>query len=267
MTSRKALLAAMLLLAASVTAQAGQARVAIIIDDLGYRLDAGRRAIALPGPVTFAVLPGTPRAVTLARWAHQQGKEVLLHLPLQANSDDNDREPIGIDLDMSRDRLATTFASAMSSVPHVIGVNGHKGSLLTRHPGHMQWLMEEIRARNGLFFVDSYTTAHSVALQMATEAGVSAIRRDVFLDPDPSPQTVSRQFERMKLLAKRRGFVVAIGHPYAATLELLEKELPKLDQEGIELVTISELVGRPRPLEQHAELAEEFVEPLLPNAL
>jgi len=242
MTRMRACLAAMMLLFASVPAAAGQPRVAIIIDDLGYELEAGRRAIGLPGPVTFAVLPGTPRAAALAEWAHERGKEVLLHLPLQANVDDKVDEPIGIDLDMSRETLASTFDVALSSVPYVVGVNGHRGSLLTRHPGHMQWLMEEIRARDDLFFVDSYTTVHSVALQMATEAGVSAVRRDVFLDPDQSPETVVRQFERMKLLARRRGFVVAIGHPYRSTLELLERELPKLREQGIELVTISELV-------------------------
>lgn len=242
MTRIRACLAAMALLFASVTGAAGQPRVAIIIDDLGYQLEAGRRAIGLPGPVTFAVLPGTPRAAALAEWAHERGKEILLHLPLQANSDDKRDEPIGIDLDMSRETLASTFDVALSSVPYVIGVNGHRGSLLTRHPGHMQWLMEEIRARDDLFFVDSYTTAHSVALQMATEAGVSAVRRDVFLDPDQSPETVVRQFERMKRLARKRGFVVAIGHPYRSTLELLERELPKLREQGIELVTISELV-------------------------
>jgi len=238
---RACLTAALLLVALHATA-AGQPRVAIIIDDLGYQLEAGRRAIALPGPITFAVLPGTPRATTLARWAHEHGKEVLLHLPLQANSDDDDNEPVGIDLDMSRAVVGATFDVALSSVPHAIGVNGHKGSLLTRHPGHMRWLMEEIRARDDLFFVDSYTTAGSVAMQIATEAGVSAVRRDVFLDPDETPETVARQFERMKRMATKRGFVVAIGHPYKATLELLEKELPKLHEQGFELVTISELI-------------------------
>lgn len=79
-------------------------------------------------------------------------------------------------------------------------------------------------------------------MQVATEAGVQSARRDVFLDPDRSPETVARQFERMKRLAKKRGFVVAIGHPYDATLTLLEEELPKLREQGIELVTISELV-------------------------
>ena len=235
-------MAALTLLFASLPALAGQPRVAIIIDDLGYQLNAGRRAIELPGPVAFAVLPGTPRAGDLARWAHARGKEVLLHLPLQANSADQGDEPIGINLDMSREMLASTFEMALNSVPYVVGVNGHRGSLLTRHPGHMRWLMQEIGARSDLFFVDSYTTAHSVALQMATEAGVSAVRRDVFPDPDPSPETVTRQFERMKRLARKRGFVVAIGHPYESTLAFLESELPKLGEQGIELVTVSELL-------------------------
>lgn len=242
MTRIKTCVTAMLLLVAAHSIAAGQPRVAIIIDDLGYQLEAGQRAIALPGPIAFAVLPGTPRAVSLARWAHEHGKEVLLHLPLQANSDDKDDQPVAIGLDMSREAVGTTFEVALNSVPHVVGVNSHQGSLLTRHPGHMQWLMEEIGARDDLFFVDSYTTAASVALQIANEAGVSAVRRDVFLDPDRSPETVARQFERMKRLARKRGFVVAIGHPYKATLALLEKELPKLSGQGIELVPISELV-------------------------
>ena len=127
-------------------------------------------------------------------------------------------------------------------MPHVIGINGHRGSLLTRHPGQMLWLMEEIRARENLFFIDSYTHHESVALQIAQEAGVNATRRDVFLDPDRSPETVALEFERMKKLARKRGQVIAIGHPYPATLDLLERELPRLAEEGFELVRVSELL-------------------------
>jgi len=240
------ILAAMLLSAATGSVATGQPRVAIIIDDLGYRLDAGRRAISLPGPVAFAVLPGTPRARALAQYAHDSGKEVLLHLPLQARPNDPMREPVTIRLDMSRDEFNKTFDRALNSVPHAIGVNGHRGSLLTRHPGHMRWLMEEIQARNNLFFVDSFTTHESVAVQIATETGVQARKRDVFLDPDLEPKTVAREFARMKRLAEKNGTVVAIGHPYATTLELLEQELPKLEAQGFELVTISKLVDTER---------------------
>jgi len=217
-------------------------RIAIIIDDLGYHLTNGKRAIDLPGSITFSFLPGSPRARVLADRAHASGKEVLLHLPLQAHSSIHHNEPSEIRLDMSRARVGDTFAQALEAVPHVVGINSHRGSLLTRHPGHMAWLMEEIAKREQLFFIDSFTTHHSVAMQVARESGVDAVKRDVFLDPDRSPDTVAREFERMKKLARQRGQVVAIGHPYPATLALLERELPRLIEEGFELVSVSELV-------------------------
>lgn len=240
----RAALAAILIFLLSTPALAETARVAIIIDDLGYHLAAGRRAIDLPGPISFAVLPGTPRGRLLAEAAHENGKEVLLHLPLQAVDHEGPAEPDGIMLDMNRASVGETFKSAMDSVPYAIGVNSHRGSLLTRHPGHMRWLMEEIQAHDALFFIDSYTTHESVALQIAREHGVDAVKRDVFLDPDPSEETVRRMFERMKVLARERGSIVAIGHPYPSTLEFLERELPGLAAEGIELVPISEILQR-----------------------
>lgn len=230
----------------SRTAGSDKPRIAIIVDDFGYQLAAGRRGVSLPGPVACAVLPQTPRAELLAEAAHAAGKEVLMHLPLQAVGEQA-AEPGGIFLDMSREQLAQAFAGNLASIPHVIGVNTHRGSLLTRHPGHMHWLMEEIDARGNLFFVDSYTTADSIALQLARESGVPAVRRDVFLDPDAAPATVEREFARLKKLARVRGMAVGIGHLYPATLALLERELPKLESEGIELVSISDYVAHAQP--------------------
>ncbi len=217
-------------------------RIAIIIDDLGYQLEAGRRSINLPGPVACAILPATPRSTRLAETAFANGKDVLLHLPLEPVSRDGQSDPGGILLDMSRDQFAMTFAADLETVPHAIGVNSHRGSMLTRHPGHMGWLMEELRAHGDLIFVDSYTTHKSVALQLARERGVRAIKRDVFLDPDRLPETIEREFGRLKDLARKNGVAVGIGHPYPSTLALLEREIPKLSDEGIELVSISELV-------------------------
>ena len=240
MIVRRLLLAFLLSFAATASAEAP--RIAIIIDDLGYHLGNGKRALELPGPVTFSFLPGGPRSRWLAEQAHALGKDILLHLPLQAHGDDSRSEPAEIHIDMSRLRIGAVVDEALAAVPHVIGINSHRGSLLTRHPGHMQWLMEEIREREGLFFIDSYTHHRSVALQIARENGVTAIRRDIFLDPDASPETVAREFERMKKVARKRGQAVAIGHPHPATLELLEQQIPRLAEEGFELVPVRELL-------------------------
>jgi len=102
--------------------------------------------------------------------------------------------------------------------------------------------MQEISEHDDLFFIDSYTTPESIALEVAAEEGVSATRRDVFLDHERSIEAVARELKRLKIMARRRGHAVAIGHPFPETLEVLERELPKLAAEGIELVTISALL-------------------------
>jgi hypothetical protein len=237
-----AFLATAVVLCHSPVATAQAPRIAIIIDDLGYQLAAGRRAVNLPGPVACAVLPGTPRAALLAEAAFARGKDVLLHLPLQSMGQSG-AEREGMVLDMSRGEFARAFAESIASVPHVVGVSNHQGSLLTQHPGHMSWLMEEIEAQENLFFVDSYTTHRSVALAIARESGVPAVRRDVFLDPDRSPQTLGREFDRLKKLSRSRGMAVGIAHPYPSTLEFLERELPELASEGYELVGIGEYIA------------------------
>ena len=236
------LLAAALALSVSQGSAEPQPRIAIIIDDLGYQLEAGRRAIMLPGPIAFAILPGTPHSKRLARFANDRGKDVLLHLPLEAVNYRGPAEPGGMTLDMTRNAFSATFAEAIATVPFAVGVSSHRGSLLTRHPGHMAWLMQEIMERGELFFIDSYTTHESVALAAAAEAGVTATRRDVFLDHDRTVEGVIRELERLKMLARQRGHAVAIGHPFPETLEVLERALPALEEEGFELVTISELL-------------------------
>lgn len=218
-------------------------RIAIIIDDLGYHLAAGQRAVNLPGPVACAVLPQTPRAALLAEAAFARGKDVLLHLPLQSIRQPIYAEPGAIVLDMNRVEFARSFATSFASVPHAVGVSNHEGSLLTQHPGHMSWLMEEIEAQGNLFFVDSYTTHRSIALNLARESGVPSVKRDVFLDPDRAPDTLQREFERLKELSRRRGMAVGIGHPYPSTLQFLETELPKLEDQGYQLIGIGQYIS------------------------
>lgn len=217
-------------------------RVAIIIDDLGYHAAAGHRAIGLPGAVSVAILPGAPHSRRLAQAANERGRDILLHLPMQAYGDEAPGEKLNLTLDMSRARLVETVDAAFDLVPFAIGLNNHRGSLVTRHPGHMQWLMETLAERDSLIFVDSYTTHESVALEIAAETGIDAVKRDVFLDADPAPRAILMQLDRLVRIASERGAAVAIAHPYPETLATLERELPRLAERGVELVSISELV-------------------------
>jgi hypothetical protein len=166
-------------------------------------------------------------------------KEVILHLPM-ATVDHRPLDPGGVTLDMTQGQFIATLQEDLAAVPHVSGINNHMGSLLTRHPGHMMWLMHEMRRHDRLFFVDSRTTVDTVARRVADEHGVPSVDRDVFLDSDPDLEAVRFQFRRLLALARRNGSATAIGHPHASTLRVLEEELPWL--EGVRVVPVADVI-------------------------
>ncbi len=232
----------LLLLAGAAFSAQAQPLISIIIDDIGDRYDYGRRALELPGALTYSILPHTPYAIHFARQAHRQGREVMLHLPMQAETG-NRLGPGGVTLDMSEQEFRRTVRENLAAVPHARGINNHMGSLLTRHPGHMDWLMSEMNAQGGLFFVDSVTTVRTVAAHVAHEHGLPTLRRDIFLDSDPEPDSIRRQVARLLAVAYQHGSALAIGHPYPGTLQVLAEVLPQLDHLGVRLVPVSQLIS------------------------
>lgn len=213
------------------------------------------RAIALPGPVTIAVLPHAPHTANLVYQASRSGKDIIVHQPMQAHpSKHASRERRTLTLDMHEQDFASMTAAALDAVPGRIGLSNHTGSLLTAHRAPMQQLMTMLRQRD-LFFLDSRTTAATVALQVAREQGVPAVRRDVFLDHDPSPAAVHLAFERALHIARRNGRAILIGHPYDVSLDYLEGRLADLPAD-IKMVSVAQLALRQTKFSRPAMLAQ-----------
>lgn len=101
--------------------------------------------------------------------------------------------------------------------------------------------MPELR-RRGLFFIDSRTTAATVAYDTAERLGVRAASRKVFLDDMPDREAILAQLELAADDALRDGEAIAIGHPHPATIAALAEGVPRLENRGIRLVFASALV-------------------------
>ena len=200
--------------------------MSLVIDDLGYSLDNGKAAIELEGDHTYAILPGAAYSRELARHAHAHDKEVILHLPMQSISSRAAHEPNALNEAMDEDQLAENVHSLLSSVPHIRGVNNHMGSHLTEFDFFMRPVMDSIRAYNSrLYFLDSRTSPRSVAHAQALDAGLSAIKRDVFLDNEPNLESIRVQYRIWQTKARELGSAIAIGHPFSNTLQVLRENL------------------------------------------
>ncbi len=217
------------------------AYISIIIDDLGHNYQRGLRALDLPAPITYSILPYSTHAKRLATVVHESGKEVMLHLPMQ-NEGDLPMGPGGLTSSLDKAEFEQAIAVAFSQVPFAMGINNHMGSELTQMKMPMEWLMDEIQSRN-LYFIDSKTTPNSVASIIARQKQLMTASRDIFLDNDQSPYAINDQFRKLIRLAKRRGTAIAICHPYRETLAFLEIAIPQLAAEGIEIIPASNLLA------------------------
>lgn len=217
-----------------------RASIAIVIDDLGNNLALGRRAVELPGPLGFAILPLRRQTVALADYAHQLNREVIVHIPME-NKENKGLGPGALKASMNREIFNQNLMAAIQSVPHRQGVSNHMGSLLTENPEHMDWLMTALSALP-LYFIDSRTSKETVAYQTARKHRIGSLKRDVFLDNETRYEAIDYQFNRLLDLARSNGSALAIGHPYPGTLAYLEKALPELESRGIRLVSPSQLL-------------------------
>lgn len=232
------------MLCAPLAAQTMPAKVAIIIDDIGYQ-KTDPTLIQLPYALTFAVMPFAPHGKEMALLASQHRKEVMLHMPMEAVALNHLLGKGALRRGMDKQQVQQNMRAALDNVPQAVGVNNHMGSLFTSLPTQMDWAMQVIAERN-LYFVDSKTTAKSVAAAVSQQYQVKHRSRDIFLDNNKSYAALEGQFNDLMSIAKQHGSAVGIGHPYPETLRYLQKNLPRLKAAGIDLVPLSELLHLPQ---------------------
>ena len=229
----------------SVTAEAqqpgaGRAKLAIIIDDLGYDRELAESIFQLPYPLTLSVLPHLPHSTEIAEEAFRRGYQVMLHLPMEAKSDEK-AESIELRPGMDPAEVVRVMQGMLSTVPQALGVNNHQGSLGTSDAALMDAIMPALRERD-LYFVDSRTAPSSIAGAAARRARVPTASRDIFLDDAADSNSIRHELDQAVRYAKAHGEAVANGHPRAATVAALSEYLPEIQREGIALVFASQVV-------------------------
>ena len=224
-----------------------KARIAIVIDDWGYHKSVLPLLYKIKSPVTIAVIPHLRFSKSIAREAGQRGYQVILHLPLESEGH-LAVEKDTLNCSMSEHEIRQRLDGLLKSVPEIVGVNNHQGSKATKDTRIMGIIFSELH-KNGLFFLDSRTTRRSVCPQTARDTGIKFAQSDGFIDLPPSrldeneyQEYVRKNLERISAAAEKRGYAIMIGHDLEPTLDLLSREIPKMEQKGFKFVFLSELV-------------------------
>ena len=229
--------------AVSVSVKPGQPIIAIVIDDMGLDRNRSARAAALPGPLTLAYLAYANDLSRQTAQARTAGHELLVHVPMEPSGATTDPGPNALLTMLSEAELARRIAWNLDQFVGFVGINNHMGSKATSDPETMRAVMAELSKR-GLLFLDSRTSGATVAREQAERAGIPALKRDVFLDHDPSAIAVRAALLKTEKTAEEQGYAIAIGHPKDATIAALAEWLPDVKARGFAIAPVSALALR-----------------------
>jgi polysaccharide deacetylase 2 family uncharacterized protein YibQ len=221
---------------------AGQPRIALIIDDIGFSLSHARQFLNLGVPITFAILPRLVYSYDLALEIHDNGHEILLHQPMEPyNIDCFDPGPGALYVGDGPDRIESIIEENIAEVPYAVGVNNHMGSRFTEAYQEIRQVLENVKKRD-LFFVDSFTSSHSMGYRTAKKLHMPATGRNIFLDNLHDKSAIYVQLDKLKRHSKKYGHAVGIGHPFPETVHTVGRFVEYIKDSDISLVHVSDVL-------------------------
>ena len=219
------------------------ARLALIIDDGGYSVDNLKGLMGMGKPMTFAILPNVPHSRDAALLAHREGAQIMLHLPMEPQESERySLEKDTVLTGMDKTEIQAILHHGLTQIPHVRGVNNHMGSKATEDLRVMKAVMEILK-KEGLYYVDSHTSIHSMGPQAARQTGVAFASNDRFIDPEKDLEAIKKAIRLAVKKARQEGKAVAIGHPHSLTARAIREMIPEIEGAGVKMVFVSEVVG------------------------
>jgi polysaccharide deacetylase 2 family uncharacterized protein YibQ len=220
-------------------------KAAIIIDDFGGGAGGVQDFLEGNVPITAAVMPFTEKSKEHAEWAHKNGLDVMVHLPMEPKKGKRSwLGPKPITVDLTPEEVRQRVLEAIQSVPYAIGLNNHMGSLAVENEKIVRAIVEVAKERK-LFIIDSGTSMGTKFPEIAKELGVPIMKRDVFLDDISSATHVKKQMIRLAKVTEIKGTGIGIGHvgiKGKACSTGVYESIAEFNKRNIKIVPISELI-------------------------
>ena len=216
------------------------AKLVLIFDDGGQNLSQLESFLALPFPVTVAVLPKLAHSKQAAERVRKSGKELMLHQPMQAINLSVNPGPGAITPDMTLYEIETLLRENIAEIGPVRGVNNHEGSLICEDEVKIGTVLQ-VCSNMGLYFVDSRTTSQTRVPQAAMSLGLSYYERNVFIDNTKNRADIISEIMKGVSIANKNGTAIMIGHVWSADVlpEILSELYPLLSGKGYVFTTVS----------------------------
>ena len=215
--------------------------MAVIVDDCGYDLAPVRQLAELPIKMSFAILPFKGNSQAALELVKSNGKEAMLHLPMEPLDPSAASETKMVTVAMTKEEVQSYTREAIDSLPGISGGNNHQGSKATSNKSTMKAVLDVFKDE-GLFFIDSNTYSKSVGDQLSEDLGVPTARNQKFLDNSSDIEDIKRNIWAAAEMADKNGSAVAICHARPNTARAWSEVYKALKDRGIKFVSASSIV-------------------------
>lgn len=217
-------------------------KLAILIDDVGMNIKNTTYFKKIDRSLSFASLPYLPKTEEATKILKDAGFEVILHMPMEGSNDIlNDRTKGLIEESMTKKIIYDKFDGAIENVGEVKGFNNHMGSRFTNNSKKMRELLSYAKKKD-MFFIDSNTNSKKEGYKIAKELDIPTYYTSYFLDNSHKKEDIIKAIKVAVSLTKERKKLLVIGHYRKETAEAIYDMLNYIDNEGVELVSISEIL-------------------------
>ncbi len=214
-------------------------KLVIIIDDV-Y----SKKQLLMIQKLHMKITPSIFPPFSLARKSHLLAKELkhfMIHLPMESSNRKFNSQSKTLMTAFSDEEIVDRVMELRRLFPNATYVNNHTGSVFTSDYKAMKRLYTALRMED-FVFIDSLTNSRSKVKKIAHEYGDVYVGRDIFIDNVKRMKAIHKQLRKAVKIAKRKGYAIAIGHPYKVTMKALKHAQSIL--RGVDVVYIDEIYRR-----------------------
>lgn len=249
-------------IAAPNAAAGGDAKIALVMTDLGLSDSATKQAVNdLPETMALAFSPYSTDLAAKMNKAKNAGHETLILIPMEPLSyPKDDPGPEALLTRQSDSVNAHKLDDVLTSGAGAMGAMNFMGSALLQDQKNVTAVVTALQKRQ-LLFVENPQGPESIAEDVASGLNAPFLEGDAVIDATASDLAIRQQLAALETQARKNGYATGVAHPFPVTFSILKDWADSLARRGFKLVPLSALVKEKVQHDQDTQKAGAGAEP------
>ncbi len=222
-------------------------KIAFLIEDFDFEADQTTMDfLKFPEPLTFSLIPFDKKSDLTAKAADEYNKEIIIHLPFESHIKDKKRAiSQTIMIHHPEEKIRESINKTMKAVPNFAGFSYLLPSFTLEDSRVMGIVLNEIKKHHG-YFIYKQNGKNVVVPRIAKKIDIPYREITIVIKTSSDVSAIEDKLKHYAVVAQKRSKVLISVEACKGFITALNNVLPLLQQNGIRLVYVSEIVKHPK---------------------